>query len=81
MGKSKKIGIAVVIIIGVVVILGISPYFYNTTIDEALPMETDSMDVQEMTKSSGTFVGVGDGIHDASGNAKVLSLDDTKSST
>jgi hypothetical protein len=78
MGKSKKIGIAAAIIVGVIVILGISPYFFNTTIDEALPMEAESIDVQEMTKSSGTFVGVGDGIHDAAGEAMVLSIDDTQ---
>ncbi len=78
MGKAKKIGIASAIIVSAIVSLGISPYFYNTTIDEALPMETESMDVQEMTKSSGTFVGVGDGIHDAAGDAMVLSIDETK---
>jgi len=78
MGKTKKIGIASVVIVGAIVILGISPYFYNTSIDEALPMEAEYMDVQEMTKSSGTFVGVGDGIHDATGDAMVLSIDDTQ---
>ena len=65
MAKSKKIGI----------IIGISPYFYNTSIDEAAPA-SESMDISEMTKSSGNFVGVGDGIHDASGDAMVLSTDD-----
>jgi len=78
MGKAKKIGIASVVIVGAIAILGISPFFYNTSIDEALPMEAESMDVQEMTKSSGIFVGVGDGIHDATGDAMVLSIDDTQ---
>ena len=78
MGKTKKIGIAAAIIVGGSVMVVISPYFYNTTIDEALPMETESKDVKEMTKSSGIFVGVGDGIHDATGDAMVLNIDDTQ---
>ncbi len=75
MAKGKKIGIIVGIIIAVIGLAAISPYFYNTSIDEAAPV-SESMDIQEMIKSSGVFVGVGDGIHDASGDAMVLSTDD-----
>ena len=73
MAKAKKIGIIAGIIIAVIGLAGISPYFYNTSIDEAAP---GSMDVSEMTKQSGVFVGVGDGIHDAVGDAMVLSSGD-----
>ena len=75
MTKAKKIGIGVVIIVGAIVILGISPYFYNTTIDEQLPAGSETLEMKEMVVLSGNFKGVGDGIHDASGEAKVLRLD------
>ena len=75
MAKAKKIGIIFGIIIAGIGLAAISPYFYNTSIDEAAP-GSDSMDVSEMTKQSGVFVGVGDGIHDAAGDAMVLSTDD-----
>ena len=75
MNNIKKIGIGASIIIGAVVILGISPYFYNTTIDEQLPTGSESMEMKDMVVLSGSFVGVGDGVHDASGDAKVLRLD------
>ena len=76
---TKKIVLAAIaVIVGSGVIYALSPYFTNTTIDEAPPMaDVDQpMMVQEMTTSSGNFIGVGDGIHDAEGNAFVLSLDD-----
>ena len=75
MTKAKKIGIIFGIIIAGIGLAAISPYFYNTSIDEAVP-GSGSMDVSEMTKQSGVFVGVGDGIHDAAGDAMVLSTDD-----
>jgi len=61
-----------------------SPLFYDTEINEPLPdsmMEDTVMEdtVMEdtMTKSySGTFVGVGDGIHDVKGESRVLFLDE-----
>ncbi|MBM3910109.1 MAG: DM13 domain-containing protein [Thaumarchaeota archaeon] len=73
-------------------VYALSPLFINTTIDEKLPetalmtesekdmMESDTM--MEDTASrvavslSGTFVGVGDGIHDAQGHALVVPLED-----
>ena len=78
MGNVKKITIAAGIIAGAIVILGISPYFYNTEVNEELPSVMENSNIQQMTLVSGTFVGVGDGIHDASGDAKILSSDGTK---
>ena len=78
MANVKKVTIAAGIIAGAIVILGISPYFYNTEVNEELPSVMENSDVQQMTVASGTFVGVGDGIHDASGDAKILSSDGTK---
>jgi len=47
-------------------------------IDKEEAMEKDAMPKREstMTSLSGSFVGVGDGIHDAEGVAKVISLED-----
>lgn len=65
-----------------------SPLFINTMIDEQLPVAAGEDNVTEdnsmadktgdsmMEKSlSGSFVGVGDGIHNAEGVAKVIPLD------
>lgn len=65
-----------------------SPLFINTMIDEPLPVAAGEDNVTEdnsmadktgnsmMEKSlSGNFVGVGDGIHNAEGVAKVIPLD------
>ena len=77
MSKAKKISIFVIVIVAAGSIWAISPYFTNTSINEDLPILTSQqMDQEEMTKSSGIFVGVGDGVHDAQGNAMVLSIED-----
>ena len=76
MGNFKKVAIAAGIISGAIIILGISPYFYNIEINEDLPSEMSNSNINRMTVASGTFIGVGDGIHDASGNAKILSTDE-----
>jgi hypothetical protein len=79
MTSTKKIILIVIaVIVGSGVIYAVSPYFTNTTIDEASPIAgaNQEMMVQKMTTSSGSFIGVGDGIHDAEGRAFVLSLDD-----
>ena len=78
MGNVKKIAIVAGVIAVAIGILGISPYFYNTEVNEELPSVMENSDVTQMTLVSGTFVGVGDGIHDASGDAKILSSDGTK---
>jgi hypothetical protein len=83
MNKSLLI-IAIVAIIGVGAAYAISPYFTNSTVNEALPnsttpltMEDESMmeDIARQTYE-GTFVGVGDGIHDAQGMVRTISLND-----
>jgi hypothetical protein len=71
-------------------VYAISPYFTNTTVDEALPNSAVSskmedkdamiknqamMKNQAMQTYTGTFVGVGDGIHDAQGIARTIPLD------
>ncbi len=79
MTSTKKIILIVIaVIVGSGVIYAVSPYFTNTTIDEAPPIAgaNQEMMVQKMMTSSGSFIGVGDGIHDAEGRAFVLLLDD-----
>lgn len=81
MGTVKKISLLLIAIIVIPIgIYTISPYFTNTTIDEAFPV---SVNGQQITSDNvpeafllGQFVGVDDGIHDASGDAKILKLDD-----
>lgn len=79
MNKSKKlIPLVFVVLVGSAGIWAISPYFTNSIIDEALPTAgaEPPMMKEEMTSNSGKFIGVGDGIHDAQGNAMFLTLDD-----
>ncbi len=98
---AKSIGLitnkAVIAIIAVVIIGGISvytlsPYFTESTVDEDLPegaiiqSKTDDKEDMMMMKEekektipasySGSFIGVGDGIHDAQGDAYTIPLED-----
>jgi len=103
MNKSL-LAIIAVIVIGAVSVYAISPYFTESTIDEALPTgaitqskmedketmmekddsmmeetmieKDDSMMEETMMSYSGTFIGVGDGIHDAQGDAYTIPLED-----
>ena len=91
MNKAILIVIAVAIVGGISA-YAVSPYFTESTIDEALPsgaiistkssdtMMDDTMMDEKMEQSpityAGSFVGVGDGIHDAQGQAYTISLDD-----
>ena len=82
----KKTIIAAIIVAAIAipaVVYAVGPLFINTTIDEAAPvaagnetMDEDSMSVEpetiESSKFAGSFIGVGDGIHDAQGSAKVI---------
>ena len=88
------IPIIAIAIVGSVSAFAISPYFTESSIDEALPagavvqpmmeetmMEETMMEetmMEEMTpvSYSGTFIGVGDGIHDAQGDAYTIPLED-----
>ncbi len=97
---NKLLGIAIVItVVGVAALFALSPYFTESTIDEAIPTDAiirsevenknnvasdqdDTMMEEEMMKSipmsyAGSFVGVGDGVHDAQGNAYTIALEDT----
>jgi hypothetical protein len=84
MKKTIIIAIVVTAIAVPAAIYAAGPLFINTTIDEAAPLPTmdtvsdspgDNMtgkpDAME-TRIAGTFVGVGDGIHDAEGTATVI---------
>ena len=91
MNKAILIVIAVAIVGGISA-YAVSPYFTESTIDEALPsgaiistkssdtMMDDTMMDEKMEQSpityAGSFVGVNDGIHDAQGKAYTISLDD-----
>lgn len=79
MNKKIIIGIVLAALIPAIVYT-VSPLFFNRTINEEIPIaKTDtSTETQVVAMVSGSFVGVNDGIHNAEGTAKVLSLDDTK---
>jgi hypothetical protein len=107
---NKLLGIAIVImVVGIAALFAVSPYFTESTIDEAIPtdaiiqsvenkdniasnqddtmmeeemMKDDTMMEEEMMESIpmsyvGSFVGIGDGVHDAQGNAYTIPLEDT----
>lgn len=81
MTKVKKIALILVALIVIPIgIYTISPFFTNTTIDEGLPSVTSNgQNIQAEAIPlliDGYFVGVDDGIHDASGNAKIFKLED-----
>ena len=107
---NKLLGIAIItVVVGVAALFALSPYFTESTIDEAIPtgaiiqseveskdnvasnqddtmmeeemMKDDTMMEEEMMESipmsyAGSFVGVGDGVHDAQGNAYTIPLED-----
>jgi hypothetical protein len=76
MGKAKKIiPILVALLIVPVGIYTISPFFINTTVDEAIPLATAGNEIVPVF--SGTFAGVGDGVHDVQGVANVIKVDDS----
>ena len=97
--KKALIPIAAVVMVGIISAYALSPYFTESTIDEALPsgaviqpvvkddkmmmeddkmmMEDDKMMMEEMVpvSYSGSFIGVGDGIHDAQGVTYTIPLE------
>ncbi len=84
---NKSLPIIAIIIVGAISAYALSPYFTESTIDEAVPtgammeetmMEKDDSMMEETTlmSYSGTFIGVGDGIHDAQGDAYTIPLED-----
>ena len=82
----NKIIIIGVIIVGVAAAALLSPYFTESTITEDLPENAIvTRDIEPVGKDGdtglnavsyrGTFVGVGDGIHDAQGDAYTIPLE------
>jgi hypothetical protein len=82
--KKSLLIVAVGIMVTIGGVFAISPYFINTTVDEALPSTTvqsimeEKVMMEEKTIQTyiGAFVGVGDAIHDAQGIAETISLED-----
>ena len=90
MNKLLVVAITVIVIGGGgVSLFAISPYFTESTIDEALPtgtiiqsdmksegmMDDDNNNITQMSYA-GEFIGVGDGIHDAQGDAFTIPIED-----
>lgn len=86
MNKSLMI-IVVISIVGGISAYAISPYFTESTVDEAIPSnviiqpkiddeESIMMEENIPMTYAGTFIGVGDGIHDAQGNVYTIPLED-----
>jgi len=81
---NKFIIATIVVVVAGISVAFASPLFYDTEINEPLPdsmmedtMMEDTMMEDTMTKSySGTFVGIGDGVHDVKGDSRVLFLED-----
>ncbi|MGI9567300.1 MAG: DM13 domain-containing protein [Nitrosopumilus sp.] len=90
--NKAVIAIIAVVIIGGISVYALSPYFTESTVDEDLPegaiiqSKTDDKEDMMMMKEekektipasySGSFIGVGDGIHDAQGDAYTIPLED-----
>ena len=79
MNKSL-IGIAAIIAIGGITVFVLSPYFTESTIDESLPtgaiVQSNMMDEENTMSYAGTFIGVGDRIHDVQGDVYTIPLED-----
>ncbi len=71
----NKIIIIGIIIVGVTAAAFLSPYFTESTVIEELPENMSDGELSAVSYS-GTFVGVGDGIHDAQGDAYTIPLKD-----
>ena len=71
---NKFIIVAVVAIIVGISITYASPLFYDTEINESIPITMMKEDTPQLY--DGVFVGVNDGVHNAEGQSKVIFLDD-----
>jgi hypothetical protein len=72
MSKKKIISMTSLSALATIMVVTLSPYFYDVEVDEALPTAFAAL-------PEGKFVGVGDGIHDVQGDAQILEFgDDTK---
>lgn len=85
--NKPLLAIIAVIVVGGILTFALSPYFTASTVDEDLPTgaiiqsQTEDKDDSVMEKTipmyyGGTFVGVGDGVHDAQGEAFTVTLED-----
>ncbi|MBI5146047.1 MAG: DM13 domain-containing protein [Thaumarchaeota archaeon] len=82
MNKKLIIGVVLASLIPAIVYAA-SPLFFDKIIDEEIPMtktdtgkETRNAEtMQPIALALGSFIGVGDGIHNAEGTAKILSID------
>lgn len=80
MNKKILIGVVIAIALPFAIYTG-SPLFINTSTNEPLPQTTPLNDTSTESPKillTGQFIGVGDGIHNAEGIAKVVSLADGK---
>jgi hypothetical protein len=69
MNKKKTISITSLVAVVAIAAFTISPYFYDVTVDEALPTAFAEL-------PAGKFVGSGDGIHETEGDVRVIKLED-----
>jgi len=69
MNKKRLISVTSLVAIAAIAVFTISPYFYDVTVDEALPSASAEL-------PAGKFIGSGDGIHDAEGDVHIIELDD-----
>ena len=74
--KAKVAAVAAGIAVAAAAAYALSPYFTESEVNEAAPQMAG--DAVPATMLSGTFVGVGDGIHDAEGTASVLEADGSR---
>lgn len=70
MNKTKIIGIIIVGAIAVTIVgYTAGPLFFDVTVNEEMPASTLAIPM-------GSFIGVGDGIHDAQGDVFIIEADD-----
>ncbi len=89
--QKNLIAVIAIVAVGSISVYAISPYFTESTVNEALPTSAiiqptvssnDKMIEDKMMEESipmyyvGEFIGVGDGIHDAQGDAYTIPLED-----
>lgn len=68
--KSKIVGFIIAGIVGVIISYTASPLFFDVTVDESMPEGVIASSLM------GSFVGVGDGVHDAAGNVLFFESND-----
>ena len=70
MNKPKIIGVAIIGIVAIGIVgYTAGPLFFDITVNEEMP-------IASLAIPMGSFVGVGDGIHDAQGDVLIIESDD-----